>query len=138
MSVRNKRSRRGGQSQGLRPCAEFTVHSSYLESEIVPRIAYFNDCQTMAKSERWWRCVATVYGADKDGNEMSHVVVLDSEEKVQLAKIIDDSNKKLHSCLLEIGMAMFNRAECRCIILPEDPKLTKLRLGKTNGNKSKK
>lgn len=56
---------------------------------------------------------------------MSHVVVLDSDEKVQLAKIIDDSNKKLHKCLLEIGMAMFNRAECRCIILPEDPKLTK-------------
>lgn len=85
----------------------------------------------MAKSERWWRCVATVYGADEDGNEMSHVIVLDSDEKVLLVKIIDDSNKKLHSCLLEIGMAIFNRAECRCIILPEDPKLTKARLGKS-------
>jgi len=79
----------------------------------------------MTKSERWWRCVATVYGANESGDEMVQTIVMDSESKVLLNQIIDDSNEKLRGQMLEFGMVKFSHVDCRCVILNEDPKLTK-------------
>jgi hypothetical protein len=123
MSARNsKRSGRNGprREQGLRPYAEFTVNAVDVGTDRVPKVAWFNGCGTMTKKERWWRCVATVYGVLASGEEVAVPIVMDSQEKALIGELIDDINEKIKTALRQENMVTFNRAECRCIIINKD------------------
>ena len=71
----------------------------------------------MTKKERWWRCVATVYGVLASGEEVAVPIVMDSQEKALIGELIDDINEKIKAALRQENMVTFNSAECRCIIL---------------------
>lgn len=83
---------------------------------------WFNGCEKMVSKERWWRCVATVYGELECGTGISVPIAMDGTEKSLIADLIDSINVRVHQTLLDKKIVTFTHAECRCIILEEKPK----------------